>query len=188
MTSSECPPAAPRRTPSSEADDAAWVRCHQQRLWRFVRMLGASPADADEVLQDALLAGLGHSERARWTEADASRWLRAVARNLFYQTLRRRRRQWQRERLDAEGLAVLPAPLSDVEDRERDRAAHLADQLRICIDRLGPRSREVLELRYGEGLGRDAIGRRLAIGREGVKSLLQRIRAKLRTCLERRHP
>jgi len=44
----------------------------------------------------------------------------------------------------------------------------------------------VLDLRYARRAGRTAIAERIGLKETGVKTLLQRIRARLRACVERR--
>jgi len=168
---------APAAAPTQDAD-RDWVRAHQAELWRFVRALGAAPSVAEEVLQDALLAGLGQPDRAQWSRGDSRRWLRATARNLYFMSLRGRSRRQRRERVDTDLVEAFEA-------RCETDPAWLED-LEACRDQLPPRSRRALELRYRDGLGREAIGKTLDVRPEGVKSLLQRIRTALRTCIEHR--
>jgi RNA polymerase sigma-70 factor (ECF subfamily) len=142
---------------------------------RYLRFLGCSDGEAFDLVQDALLAGL-----QRWPAGDAPvPWLLATARNLFLRFLRDRGRR--RELLDCERLDALWA------EQARDGTGDaVRDALRACLGLLPERSRQVLELRYGEGLDRAAIAARTRLGGEGVKSLLARTRALLADCVRRR--
>ena len=73
-----------------------------------------------------------------------------------------------------------------VEVAEPDGGELRLRALRKCLQELPARSRRALELRYGEAAERPAIGKELGIGAEGVKSLLERVRAMLAVCMQKR--
>jgi DNA-directed RNA polymerase specialized sigma24 family protein len=58
--------------------------------------------------------------------------------------------------------------------------------LRACVDQLAGRLRDVVRWHYEERCSRRTIGERLGMGDDGVKSLLRRTRAALRSCVEQR--
>ncbi|MCA8949924.1 MAG: RNA polymerase sigma factor [Planctomycetes bacterium] len=144
------------------------------RLRRYLRFLGADREVAADVAQESLLAALG-----RWPDGSAPlAWLLATARNLFRRQLRASGRR--REIVDADRLHEM-WQRHVVDTGEAERLA-----LRECLEALPPRSREALQLRYGESLPREQIAARLGLGVEGVKSLLTRLRAALSECVRRR--
>ncbi len=67
-----------------------------------------------------------------------------------------------------------------------DDGAGWLQALDACLGELPPRSRLALERTYRDGLGRKQLGDELGIGEHGVRTLLQRLRAGLRACIERR--
>ncbi|MCR9248590.1 MAG: sigma-70 family RNA polymerase sigma factor [bacterium] len=145
-----------------------------QRMRRYLRFLGADHDAAQDLAQEALLAGLH-----QWSDGNAPlAWLLGTARNLFRKQLRTVGRR--RELVDADRLHELWQQ-HVVDDGESERAA-----LRECLANLPERSRQVIAWRYGEGLPRDDIANRLGLGSEGVKSLLQRVRTALGDCVRRR--
>ena len=73
-------------------------------------------------------------------------------------------------------LERLPCPLEDVGER---------DALDGCLSKLPGRSREMIALRYQEGLESAEIGRKLGLSPEAVRITLLRIRTALRDCLGR---
>lgn len=162
-----------------EQGAAAFVDRHQAGLWRWLRMLGCESASAEEHCQDALLAAL-HEGVHRWADADAGRWLRAAARNLFLMELRTRRRRPPVAPLDAAEAAWgrLRA------DRDGGRAALAA--LDRCLETLTDREHELVMGRYAEQRGRQDMARAMGVGEAGVKQALRRVRAKLRACIVRR--
>lgn len=165
---SEAPKEQPVSPTSAVAEALRSVR-------RYLRFLGCRDDELADLAHDAMLAGL-----ARWPAEELPvPWLLATARNLLrkhLRTQRRRRELHDLERLDREWL----------ETAGDDAAVAMAAALRECVEGLPARSREVLELRYGEGLDRVAIAARVGLGEEGVKSLLARVRAALAECVRRR--
>ena len=162
--------------PPANADALAlFVRRHQTGLWRFLRLCGCRGQQAEEITQDALLVAL---RRGIPDDDGAAAFLRQTARFLWLRTqradLRRVRREaeaaerlWQRELLTDDGAGWL-------------------DALDRCLAELPARSRHALERTYRDGIGRGELGAELGIGEHGVRSLLQRLRAALRECIERR--
>lgn len=158
----------------------AWVRRHQDGLWRWLRFLGC-PADlAEDVMQDALLAALHAGIDRDRTDAVASGWLRSTARNLCRSALRRSHRRPECELLpEVEAEAAFKSHAGD------DGGSDYVHALRTCLGKLEPRHRRAVQLRYGDDAPRAAIAAELDLGEEGVKTLLRRLRAGLRACVER---
>ncbi|MCA8964421.1 MAG: sigma-70 family RNA polymerase sigma factor [Planctomycetes bacterium] len=147
----------------------------QARLRRYLRFLGADRQVLDDLVQEALLAGV----KTFGNEPAALPWLLVAARNALRQHLRRLGRR--REVADLDRLdRVFHDQVGD-DGGDAQRAA-----LRRCLDELPPRSRQALELRYGEGASRAVIAAALGLGEEGAKTLLARLRKALGACIERR--
>ena len=163
-------------TSSTDATTASATSWHEQaraRLWRYLRFLGC-PADlAADFTQDALLAALREFPAA----AAPMPWLLTTARNRLRMHLRTARRE-------VPDLDVLHAQWVEVAGPDDGDTQLRA--LRRCLAELPARSRRALELRYGSGAERPAIGRELGLGDEGVKSLLVRVRAVLAACMQQR--
>ena len=154
----------------------ALVREHQAALWRYLRVLGCSVGEAEDLAQEAFLALL----RARQTFGSGRgvrAWLRATAKNQFFARCRQQRRE---PRLDADLDAAFAAYERD-DDGDGYRQA-----LRACIEALSAREREVLQLRYHEGKGRSELAQAAGVSAEGAKSLLRRIKIALRNCVHRK--
>jgi RNA polymerase sigma factor (sigma-70 family) len=139
-------------------------------------MLGASADEADDLTQETMVVGC---TSAPATAAMARPFLRGVARNLWL----RSRRWWRRRREREIALAVdeLWHATVDADDGEA-----LKERLRHCLQRLQPRAQQALDLHYREGLGWDAVSARIGLQPNGTKTLVQRARLALRTCIERR--
>lgn len=163
-----------RQSPTAEEIIAA----HQRQLWRFLVALGCNAADADDLTQETFLNLL----RGNFTwqgHEETGAYLRKAAKNLFISSLRRRK------------LALLAPNFDDVDaqwaDFERecpfDRRVEL---LRQCIDALEDRPRKAVDLRYRDDASRERMARELGLSEAGVKTLLERLRDRLRECVHRK--
>jgi RNA polymerase sigma-70 factor (ECF subfamily) len=154
------------------------VRTHQDGLRRYLRYLGCDDATADDLAQEAFVALLRGPFEERSPAATAA-WLRKKARFLHLEHIR-----WRARRREA--------PLMEVADEVwatwagDDDGDRYVEAMRRCLDALAPRARRAVDLRYGEGRGRAEIAALLGLAVNGVKTLIQRARASLRECVERR--
>jgi len=146
-------------------------------VWRYLRSLGA-PADlAEDLLQDTFLVAL---RRLTHDDGDAAvaTFLRQTARHLY---LRRRRDQGRREEL----LVELADQLWQ-RDCQADGGERWLALLAACVATLEGRPRQAVQRIYGDGAPRQLVARELGMKENGLKTLLQRVRALLRECIERR--
>lgn len=105
-------------------------------------------------------------------------WLLTIGRNGLLMELRRRKAEGERaarylERAAESGPAF--------EDAERARLA-----LANCLAELGPAEREMVSARYGGGWTSEKLAAKLGKTAGAVRMLLQRLRERLRECIERR--
>ena len=195
----------------SPLDLAALVRRHQRGLWRYLRSLGAPPDAAEDLLQDTFLVAIRRLQRDRG-EAAVATFLRATAKHLW---LRRHRDQSRREVLLAEHLEAQwgsegwdSAGASEESSRRQRLRSQMVSgddgadapiavgeradgetwiaALRHCVAGLGGRARDVVQRFYGNGDDRQTVATALGMKETGVKTLLQRVRALLRDCVQRR--
>ncbi|MEC7583929.1 MAG: RNA polymerase sigma factor [Planctomycetota bacterium] len=164
------------------ADLVAWVGRHQRAAWRYLRFLQVDADLVEDLLQDALLAAVAEGLPER-PDAVARAWLRTTIRNLWLMELRRRQRRPPLGPLTDHALADAAVESFAVEDGSGDCVvAHL----RVCLEQLGPRARQAVQRRYGDGASRTEIAAELGLGTEGAKTLLRRAREQLGTCIENR--
>ena len=83
---------------------------------------------------------------------------------------------------DSELLNLVEAALNERQDYWADRRQALME----CIDRLPDKSRQLLQLKYDEGLSLAAMAERLQRSVDGLKMALCRVRQGLVECAERR--
>jgi RNA polymerase sigma-70 factor (ECF subfamily) len=169
---------APRTGPAAPTDEAV-VRQHLLAVWRYLRMHGASPHEADDLAQEAFVIAL-QKGAARLDPAATATFLRRTARFLFL-------------RLRRGSVAVELADAVDqlwARDCEADGGDGLVAALRRCIEALQDRARRAIERSYGLGADDPASRARVAVElgmtENGVKTLLQRSREQLRQCLRRK--
>ncbi|MCB9879780.1 MAG: sigma-70 family RNA polymerase sigma factor [Planctomycetes bacterium] len=155
----------------------AWVRRHQVRAWRYVRLRGAAPDLADDLVQEALMAGVRKGVHGEPDERAAA-WLRAALDNLWRMHLRSegRRSHHLEAAIAARALALVGA----------DDGSGWLLALRSCLQQVDGRARQLLELHYAAGASREAIAERLGMRANGVKAFLRRVRDALRRCVLRR--
>jgi RNA polymerase sigma-70 factor, ECF subfamily len=170
-------PSGAGRTDAADATDAAPAAgAHRTAVWRYLRALGASPDEADELAQETLLAGFAQGLPADAAQARA--WLRGVARHQWLRT----RRWWQRRREREVAAAVEELWIAAA---AHDDGEQLLTRLRECLERLQPRARHALDLHYRDGLAWRDVAPQLGMKPNGTKTLAQRARETLRQCLER---
>ncbi|HEX5050302.1 MAG TPA: sigma factor [Planctomycetota bacterium] len=165
--------ASPSTPPASSLEtDAASLRA---ALWRYLRVLGADAATADDLVQEAFVVALRRRDFDASVTAATFAFLRTTARHLWLKSRRSR------------------PPQRDVDEADRvwdaqcsDGGGDYVDALRRCLAGLPERSRLLLEATYAERRGRTASAAALGIGSQGIKSALRRLRTFLHGCIERR--
>ena len=148
------------------------VRTHRASLERYVRGLGASREDAEEVVATALLRAYQNPPAAH-LEREWRAWLSTVARNLWIDERRRR----QVRLVAGDGLleAVASPPVDQVA-----ATAEEARQICAAIALLPPTQRAAVYLREVRGLSYEEIADELAMTLKAVTATLHRARDNVR--------
>jgi RNA polymerase sigma-70 factor (ECF subfamily) len=169
----ETPHAAPVPLPATDL----WLRQHAGALFRYLRMLGAPVAVAEDLTQEAFLVVWRRGKQRLETAALAT-FLRRTARNLWLQQRRSDRRLEQAVAAAAERLWQ--------RDCERDGGEAWIAATRECLQAMRGRARQAIELVYGDGIDRAGAAAALGLQPNGLKTLLQRSRQWLHGCIGRR--
>jgi RNA polymerase sigma-70 factor (ECF subfamily) len=156
------------------ADLESLWRDHGVDLQRFLRVLGASHAEAEDCAQEAFLQVL----RTPPEPGNTAAWLRTVAKNAFLKSLR------QTRKVVAVDMQAIEQDWADVAGD--DGAQSRVEALKQCISLLNERERRALHLRYTMNASREVMAEDLGLSEGGVKNLLERVKDKLRECAERR--
>lgn len=161
-----------------EIDLAALVETYSTLLFRVAHSVLRSPAEAEDVVQDAFVRVLEH-RRSLPDVRDLRVWLVRIAWNLAID----RRRRIRPEQLDEAFTRTLTAqalPADDALHEARRMALVLA-----AIERLPKGERHVLLLSAIDEMETAEIAQVLGRSESAVRSLLFRARARLRKHLEK---
>jgi RNA polymerase sigma-70 factor (ECF subfamily) len=153
---------------------------HQAQIYRFGMRMCGDAQDAQDVLQDTLLAVTRGVPEFR-QDSSISSWLYAIARSFCSKKHRKSKfapTQHSSLNDDAGGNRELAAPGAAPDDAVA--ANQLRSALQSAIDSLDPSYREVLILRDVEGLTAAEVAHALGLGVPAVKSRLHRARRELR--------
>ncbi len=171
-------PASPREL-RHEALEALFERHHARVREQCRRLLGDTEL-ADDATQDIFLALM---ERTRRYDARRhfTSWLYIVVRNHCFNLRRSRRRETQGDATDL-WMRELVDDADPQREAQQNETAALLD--RICEERLNPREREVVHLRYVWGLRVKQINELLELdSASGARSHLATATRKLREAL-----
>ena len=176
-----------RRAAAGEADAVRQiVKAHNQRLYRLVRAVVRSNADAEDVLQEAYLRAFS-SLNTFQGDSSLSTWLSRIALNAALMRLRAQKRL--KRAAPARGLVeaeIIPFPLSSpTADPERVMAQrqllHLVEE---ATDALPETFRLVFVARIIEGLSVEETAALIDLPSATVKTRLHRARKLIRARLE----
>jgi RNA polymerase sigma-70 factor, ECF subfamily len=138
--------------------------------------LGASPARAEEIAQDTMLAVWSKARLFDPAGASASGWIYRIAKNLHLDALRRDRR-----------LAALSAEAEPEEAPQPDAAILTRDmqqRVRAAIAALTPEQLRVITLSFFEEKAHAEIAKELSIPLGTVKSRVRLAMQRLRDLLD----
>jgi RNA polymerase sigma-70 factor, ECF subfamily len=170
------------RSGSGEAVEALLQR-HEAKVYRFARRLCRHREDAEDVLQESLLAAARGLPRFRGASSLGT-WLYAIARSHCIKKRRKSVFAPAEVSLDTEArVAAGGVPDPSRRPDEALEASRLEAALEREIARLDRPYREVLLLRDVEGLSSAEVARVTGLSVAAVKTRLHRARARLREAL-----
>jgi RNA polymerase sigma-70 factor (ECF subfamily) len=143
-------------------------------LRAFAISLTGKVDQADDLVQEAILRGLSHLDSFT-PGTDLQAWLFTILRNLFYTSLRKRRREVE----DPDGViaGMLSAP------PEQHGRLDL-DDLRTALGRLSVEQREALLLVGAEGMSYEEAAAICEVNIGTIKSRINRARTRLAELLD----
>ncbi|HXW17281.1 MAG TPA: sigma-70 family RNA polymerase sigma factor [Candidatus Acidoferrales bacterium] len=165
-----------------EGDPDAWGNLYREyapAIFRFCRRALPSREDAEDATTEIFM-----KVRQKIGQFDASRpftaWLYKVAANHCWDLLRRRR---IRQDLEVGEVENLPLEHPDPGQLQRLLEEHSGQQVRTALDKLPPRARMALVMRYYSEMTYEEIADSLGVRRAFVGVLLLRARHQLREAL-----
>ena len=153
---------------------------HHVRVRALVRSLGVDPDWVDDVAQEAFLIAYRQWDSFDQTR-DFGKWIRGIAANIVRNEIRKDAR---RQRiLHTELVEILLDRFAESKERHEPLAI---DAIRQCVDKLPPKSQQVVQGRYHDGLAAPQIAKELQMSAANVRQMLVRIRRQLKQCVELR--
>jgi RNA polymerase sigma-70 factor (ECF subfamily) len=148
---------------------------HQGVIKAYILSLLPCLADAEDVLQETFLTV--SAKAATFAEGtNFVAWACTIAR---FKVLEARRRLRQPTLLSESAIEALSEDVPEsgfFEER--------VEAVRRCLDRLAPRARQIVWLRYHGGCSCDDIGKQVGWRAAAVRVALAKARTALRTCVE----
>jgi RNA polymerase sigma-70 factor (ECF subfamily) len=156
------------------------IRMYQKDVWKVVAAMLRSRELTEELVQETFINAYTHLDQFE-TDKEFSPWLKAIARNVVREKLRKRSKQSER-------FSVYFTHLQTQIENEEKYAEHrsrLAEALLKCREKLSPFSRELLDMRYKHTVSFEKIALHIDRTLKATRQLLSRIRIKLKNCIER---
>jgi RNA polymerase sigma-70 factor (ECF subfamily) len=144
----------------------------------FVHSMVRDYSTRDDLMQDIAIAVLESFDRYDSSQPFAA-WAIGIARNhvrLYFRAVHRSRLRFSDSILD-----LLSEEFAATDTREIHRLEHL----QTCLDQLDGRAKELCRARYAEGQKPQQIADWLGGSPNGIAKALQRIRERLRECIDR---
>jgi RNA polymerase sigma-70 factor, ECF subfamily len=151
---------------------------HQSALRAFILSLRPDFAEAEDILQDVFLT-VTRKEADFQLESSFTAWAFAIARFKVLEAQRQMRRKGAGT-LSEEVIESLAAPLP-----EEGFFESRLEGIRECLEKLAPRAREMIRLRYHGEHTPEEIAQLLDWKPDAVNVALSKARAALRGCMER---
>lgn len=159
------------------------LKRYQQKVYRFGMKMCRHPQDAEDVVQETLMAAARTVQSFRGSSS-VTTWLYAIARNSCRKMRRKSKFAPDREESLDEDRGRQGATLQVADPRRSPEDAAVAVEveaaLKEAIWSLDPKYREVLVLRDVEGLTAPEVAEVLGLGVAAVKSRLHRARSAVR--------
>ena len=160
------------------------MRRYNQRLFRVIRSVITSDADAKDVLQEAWVRAFEHLHQFAG-KAAFSTWVTKIALYEAFERVRKGKRFTALENDDGEIMAEAEYRATNGDDPEKQAMrGELGRALQSALDRLPEAYRSVFVLREVERLSTTETAQCLSLSEEAVKTRLHRSRALLRRDLE----
>lgn len=161
-------------------DQAAFAEIYRNTydfVWRFICYRVANRDVADDLAADVYVRALNRIHTVTWQGRDIEAWLIVIARNLVADWFKSSRKKLERlvdlrpgaEHELRDHILVDSSAEGDVETLAVGAIA--GEDVRAAVERLLPRQREVILLRFFEGLDLRQTADRLGIDVTCVKSL-----------------
>lgn len=156
------------------------IRLHQARLRGFLACYVESPHDVYDIAQDAFLDAFRKLDSFDM-DKDFYPWLRGICRHRMLNHFRARRTR------RSSPQAVVDEALAELACRqEEETGGERIEALERCLQGLEDRQRDLLKLRYTEGVAVKDLAQRFERSATAVSMQLHRLRTLLMECMAQR--
>jgi RNA polymerase sigma-70 factor, ECF subfamily len=152
------------------------VREHHAGVWRFLRLIGCTREQADDLTQETFLVVI----RKGFEDIDPAATAVFLRKTARFEFLHARRNLRTRREVD------LDAAESVAGDRLADGGDAYVAALKRCIEELRGKARDAVNAIYRDQKTPAEAARKLGMKENGLKTLLQRSRGVLKSCIERK--
>ncbi len=150
---------------------------HVRRLRAVIALNAPVPHLVDEIAHEAFVFAYHHiQEFQRGTSFFA--WIKSIAWNLLRAEIQRFSREQANQTKYATRRVVESTPFKAV-----DLSAAELDQLESCLQRIPPRLKQLVEMRYRLSFSTQEIAERAGQSSAWVRTTLCRLRKQLRDCI-----
>ena len=171
------------KTTMQRNDFESLVREHADMLTLYLRCALRDPSLIDDLFQETMMIAWRNLDKFD-PHRPFGPWLRGIANKLILVQRRKDLRRWML--CEEQVLEHLEARHAELESLPGDVLGDKLDCLRECVQLLPDRYRLAVELRYQEGMRGATLAEHLEISSEALKKRLQRGRARLLDCLQRK--
>lgn len=166
-------------------DPGSWLRDHGDYLYRYALFRARDPHQAEDLVQDTLLAAIRARERFKG-DSSVRTWLTGILNHKYLDQLRKQ----VRERVEENSTLDRAEPEAEPSSWNADPAALLErkefrETFHDCLTRLNRRMFEAYSLREIDNLETDIICNQLGVTATNLRVTLHRAREQLRICLEK---
>lgn len=167
--------------PTATRDFVDLMTQHQGRLYGYVLALSGDPDAANDVLQEANIVLWKQSSQFE-VGSNFKAWAFRIA---HFQFMAYRQKLLRDKVLFSDDLlSVLASEAKEIDERHEQRAA----ALQKCLERMPPRSREAIRLRYADELNIGQMADRLHRSANAIYQILYRARQWLIECVQKDIP
>lgn len=152
------------------------VREHHAGVWRYLRLLGCTREQAEDLTQETFLVVI----RKGFDDVDPAATATYLRKTARFQFLHARRHLRIRREVD------LAAADSVANENLKDGGDAYVAALRRCIDELRGKAKDAVVAVYRDQQPHSVAAEKLGMKQNGLKTLLQRSRAVLKACVERK--
>jgi RNA polymerase sigma factor (sigma-70 family) len=167
---------SPTRTSGAVLDFEALYRAARDDVFAYVATLLRDRAAAEDVTAHAFERAYRKQRSYKPSRGSERAWLFGIARNAALDELRRRKR--------TAALAADPADLESATPEDHAEAALRRAAVRAALERLAPRERELVALKFHAGLDNAEIAAVLGVSVSNAGTQLHRAMTKLREAVE----